>query len=191
MRNSIVGTARLVAFIAMTFVCLLEEGTDAVGSRRQKLYHETIEPFLDEAYSQIIGKVLHSKQDWVPYKLQTLTIMVHARLSSSSVVHSQEAMLEIFVLSLKRRFIAISWNWFRQYITIDIVAVHDCYIAKYYNAINDLRLLEISIIGSEKNTEQFLPFHEKIVIHNYNFIGSHPCKVERRCRNTSLFARNN
>lgn len=110
--NSIVTFARIDAFIAMTVVCLRKDGMDTVGGHRQKLYHEAFKPFVAKTCSQIIGKVLRFIQDWVPHDLKASTVIVHAGLSSSSVVYSWEATVEIFVPSSKRQSIAVSWDWF-------------------------------------------------------------------------------
>lgn len=155
--NTIVSIALLDAFIATTVVCLREDGTDTVGSHRQKLYHETLKTFVAEAYSQITGKVLGFVHDWVPYKLEGSAVTVNAGLSSSSVVHSRKATVEIFVSSLKRPFIAVSWDWFRNYITIELGTDHDCYIAEYESAINDVRLPESSVISPDNNFQQTFP----------------------------------
>lgn len=139
--NSIVSLARLDAFIATAVVCLREDGTDTVGGHRQKLYHETFKPYVADAYNQIIGKVGRFVQDWAPQDLDASIISVHGGLPSSSIVHSREATVEVFVPSVNRRFIAVSWNWFREFITVELGAVHDCYIAEYDSAVNDVRLL--------------------------------------------------
>lgn len=110
--NSIVALARIDAFIATTVICLRGDGTDTVGDHYQKLYHKSFKPFVADAYSRVIGKEGNFVWDWAPQNLEALIVSVHGGLPLSSILNFREATGEIFVPSLNRKHIAVSWNRF-------------------------------------------------------------------------------
>lgn len=49
--------------------------------------------------------------------------------------------MKVYVPSLKRQLIAVSWPWFSQYIYTEFWAIQDGYIAEYESARNEMNLI--------------------------------------------------
>lgn len=72
------------------------------------------------------AKIWQFVEDLVPYELKFFAINFSAGATSLLRVHYREATTEVFVPSFKRQFIAESGDWFREYTTIKLGAVHGC-----------------------------------------------------------------
>lgn len=144
--GSILALARLDAYVATVVTCFSDDGTDKAGGHRQKLYHDTFATFLPKAFNQLIGCIRKFVEVWCPDELNVTSLSISD--GSSSTTHSRTATTEIYVPSLKRRLLAVSWKWFKEYISAELGAIHDCYIAEFDDTTKQLNLLG-SAVGSD------------------------------------------
>lgn len=71
---------------------------------------------------------------------------VLAGVPSSLLVQSCKSTVEVFVLTPNPKFIALSRNCHRKFVTVELCAVYDCDIAEYDKAVCNVRLLGYSTI---------------------------------------------
>lgn len=129
--GSIVALVRFNAFTATTFIYLREDGTDKVRGHIQKLYHDTFAGYLLEANNQLIGSVRVIVQEWRPMHLCLSTLSATKFSVITATSPKQNATIEIYVPSLKRRLFAVFWYWFREFMSTELGATHDWSIAEY------------------------------------------------------------
>ena len=131
--GTIMMLARLDAFIMTVIQCLSDTGRETVGGHRQKLYHDMFCHALPKACNQLIGKIRVYIQAWAPLELDScvLPLPIEQGGSGSQQEVHRGATAEIIVPSLSRRVIAVRAEYFATYITPELGAVCDCYVAEY------------------------------------------------------------
>lgn len=102
----------------------------------------------------MFGKIWHFEEKWVLYELEISVFGANAGIISSLSVHSYKDTTEVFVPLLKRRIIAVAWNLFHEYSTIELSAVYSCHIAEY-----DSIKIQVLLLGKLCGLSQLNPVH--------------------------------
>lgn len=147
-KNSIVALSRCDAHIAAAVVFFPKHGTDTARCHRQRLYHKKFKLNVAGAGNETIEKVMRSVKGWAIQDLEVSFIRAFVGLPSLSFEYSCNATAEVYIPSLKRSFVAVSWSWLCESVTLELGAVHDCHIAENDSANNEIKLLERFTTGS-------------------------------------------
>lgn len=129
--GTIATLARLDAFVATTVTCLRADGSEKVGGHRQKLYSETFSAFLPIAFAQLTEQIGAYVEDWCSEELTVSSLTLDAPQNPASCPLQRKATVEVYIPSVNRRLVAVSSQWFSEYITPYMGTIHDCYILEF------------------------------------------------------------
>lgn len=138
--SKILTLALLDAFTCTVLFRFFNHGVQKVGGQRQKPYHNSLTLFLPTTLSQRISIIVIFVHQCCPEEiLNSLNDFYRTAICVFRMTHF-EATVEVYLSSLKRRFIAVYWKWFNQYISMRLDTFYDCYIAEYDISKNKIML---------------------------------------------------
>lgn len=83
-----------------------------------------------KGWTQPIGSMHSFVREWSSHETEIHSDNTTKDCKLRAHYHNREATIGIFVPSVERRFFAMSWKWFNQYMTIKLGAAHDCNLAE-------------------------------------------------------------
>lgn len=70
-------------------------------------------------------------EEWYPEEVMVSSMSLNCNEIMSSDTFQRKATVEMFVLSLNRRLISVSGQWFSDFTTTVMGTIHDCYILAF------------------------------------------------------------
>lgn len=129
---------RLDAFVATTFTCLCVDCSETVGSRRKKLYYESILEFLPIAFAQLthqIGAYVNN----LGRKRADSFFSLNTRTTKCSVMSiPAEATLKEYIPYLNSSHDALSSEQLLEYINPYMDNIHDFYHPEFDSTMHEL-----------------------------------------------------
>jgi hypothetical protein len=152
MECSILLLARLDAWIMTVIHCMGYERNR--GGQRQRMFMEVFEKVLPIATAQLTKGIYEFVDDWEPGDLVVpeLQSSIDGGCGTEAMLgeifsKTYKACVPVYVPSLRKTYIAVKTEWFKEFIGTELGEVKDCYIAEY-----DEEYKELNVISFRHNT---------------------------------------